>query len=85
LKGWTYLVGEGRKKEMLFKAFFCVFGVLGSTVQLGAVLDFSDAMVFVIALPNILGLYLLAPILKQELRGYQARMSGASVASEVSS
>ena len=73
LKGWTYLLGEGRGREIIFKALFCGFGALGCTVQLGAVLEFSDAMVFVIALPNILGLYLLAPTIKRELAAYQER------------
>ena len=54
--------------------FFCLFGVLGSTIQLGAVLDFSDAMVFLIALPNIFGLYLLAPVLKEELKNYKIKL-----------
>ena len=49
--------------------------MLGSTIQLSAVLDFSDAMVFVIALPNIVGLYLLAPVLKRELENYQAKLA----------
>jgi AGCS family alanine or glycine:cation symporter len=71
LKGWTYLVGEGRNKEIVFKAVFCGFGALGCTMQLGAVLDFSDAMVFIIAVPNIIGLYLLAPTIKQELNAYR--------------
>ena len=74
LKGWTYIVGEGLGKEILFKVFFCLFGVLGSTIQLGAVLDFSDAMVFLIALPNIFGLYLLAPVLKEELKNYKIKL-----------
>ncbi len=73
LKGWTYLLGEGRVKENVFKFLFCCFGALGCTMQLGAVLDFSDAMVFLIALPNILGLYLLAPILKKELADYSSK------------
>ncbi len=77
LKGWTYLLGEGRRKEMIFKALFCGFGALGCTMQLGAVLDFSDAMVFLIALPNILGLYLLAPTIKRELEGYRARFTAS--------
>jgi AGCS family alanine or glycine:cation symporter len=77
LKGWTYLLGEGKRKEAVFKALFCAFGALGCTVQLGAVLDFSDAMVFLIALPNIIGLYLLAPSLKQELADYYQRRLAA--------
>ena len=77
LKGWTYLLGEGRWKEIVFKAMFCGFGALGCTMQLDAVLDFSDAMVFLIALPNILGLYLLAPTIKRELAGYRTRFTAA--------
>ena len=77
LKGWTYLLGEGRNKELVFKAAFCAFGALGCTVELGAVLEFSDALVFLIAVPNIIGLYLLAPILKRELKTYQRLIASA--------
>ena len=75
VKGWTYLLGEGRNKELIFKAVFCAFGALGCTMELDAVLDFSHALVFLIALPNILGLYLLAPVLKRELAAYSAILS----------
>ena len=75
LKGWTYLFGEGQLGETVFKLAFCGFGALGCTMQLGAVLDFSDAMVFMIALPNLLGLYLLAPVLKREIVGYRKRVA----------
>jgi AGCS family alanine or glycine:cation symporter len=82
LKGWTYLLGEGRGKEIVFKALFCGFGALGCTMQLDAVLDFSDAMVFLIALPNILGLYLLAPTIKRELEGYRSRFTASQAVTE---
>lgn len=74
LKGWTYLVGEGRVADLGFKATFCVFAVLGASIQLDTVLDFSDAMVFLICIPNILGLYILAPIVKEELRRYDRKI-----------
>lgn len=73
LKGWTYLVGESRAADLGFKGTFCAFAVLGASVQLDTVLNFSDAMVFVICVPNILGLYLLAPVVKRELRRYDAK------------
>jgi AGCS family alanine or glycine:cation symporter len=73
LKGWTYLLGEGKTKENIFKLLFCAVVALGCTIELGAVLDFSDAMVFLVALPNLLGLYLLAPTIKRELQGYRER------------
>ena len=55
---WAYLLGE--KSILLFKALFlfCIF--LGSIVNLGAVVDFSDMMLLGTALPNILGCFLLS-------------------------
>lgn len=79
LKGWTYILGDSRNKEIVFKILFCAFGALGCMIQLDAVLEFSDALVFVIALPNILGLYILAPIIKRELKSYQARLSSGEI------
>jgi AGCS family alanine or glycine:cation symporter len=79
LKGWSYLFGEGRLAEILFKTIFCAFIALGCMIQLSAVLDFSDAMVFLIAVPNILGLYLFAPEVKREVQGYIQRVRAGEV------
>ncbi len=72
LKGWTYLVGEGRGRAVFFQLVFCVFIALGCMLKLDAVLDFSDAMVFLIAFPNILALYLFAPKVRLEVERYVA-------------
>jgi AGCS family alanine or glycine:cation symporter len=79
LKGWTYILGESTKVELVFKTIFCLFAALGCMIQLDAVLDFSDALVFVIALPNIFGLYILAPIIKQELKSYLERVNNGDI------
>ncbi len=71
LKAFTYLVGDHRAADIGFKLFFLSFVVLGSSVQLGALVDLSDALVFVVAIPNLLGLYLLAPVIKQEVDLYE--------------
>lgn len=71
LKGWTYLVGESKLGELVFKIVYCGFAVLGCVAQLDAVLSFSDSMVFIIALPNLIALYLLSPLIKEELKNYQ--------------
>jgi AGCS family alanine or glycine:cation symporter len=73
VKAFTYLVGHHRWADLSFKLFFLVFVVLGASVQLGAVVDLSDALVFVVAIPNLLGLYLLAPLIKKELQSYESR------------
>ncbi len=70
LKGWTYLVGEGRRRALAFNGVFCVFVALGCMVKLQAILDFSDAMVFVLCVPNILGLFVLAPVVERQLSRY---------------
>ena len=73
LKGWTYLFGENPRATVFFQAVFCSFVLLGSVIQLEAVLEISDALVFLICVPNILGLYLLAPVVKRELEAYLER------------
>ena len=37
-----------------------------------AVIDFSDAMIFAMAFPNLLGCYFLLPVVKKELNAYLA-------------
>lgn len=79
LKGWTYLVGESRAADLGFKAVFCAFIVIGCSIQLSAVLDFSDALVFLICIPNILGLYMLTPTLANKLENYTARLQSGEI------
>ena len=73
LKGWTYLFGESEITQLIFKGIFCGFICLGCMIQLSAVLDFSDAMVFLIAVPNIIGLYLYGPEVKRDLKTYLSK------------
>jgi AGCS family alanine or glycine:cation symporter len=73
LKAWTYLFGEGRTRELVYKLLFCCFTVVGATMSLGKVIDFSDAMMFAMSITNILALYLLAPTLKREVESYWQR------------
>jgi AGCS family alanine or glycine:cation symporter len=75
LKAWTYLFGEGKTKEMVFKVIFCIFVIIGASMGLGPVIDFSDAMIFTMAIFNIIGLYLLMPKVKELLRDYNARLA----------
>jgi len=79
LKGWTYLFGEDEKTQRAYKVIFCVFVALGCMVQLGPLLDISDAFVFLICVPNILGMYFLAPIVKRELEDYAGRLKSGKI------
>lgn len=71
-KGWTYIFGESRTMTLVFSVIFCLFIALGAAVQLGAILDFADALIFVMAIPNLFGLYIMAPEVKADLKAYWA-------------
>ncbi|MFK7892230.1 MAG: alanine/glycine:cation symporter family protein [Granulosicoccus sp.] len=79
LKSWTYLFGEGKTAELIFKIIFCVFIVIGAAASLGPVIDFSDAAIFAMAVVNITGLYFLMSIVKQELHSYSERLSSGKI------
>jgi len=79
LKSWTYLFGEGKTKELIFKIIFCVFVVIGAAASLGPVIDFSDAAIFAMAVVNIIGLYFLMGLVKQELVSYSARLKSGEI------
>ena len=70
LKAFTYLFGEATITQLIFKFIFCVFIVIGSAIQLNALIDLSDALVFIVAIPNLIGLYILAPIVRAEIEKY---------------
>jgi len=72
LKAWTYLFGESLITDAVYKILFLFFIIIGSSMKLGAVIDFSDAMIFAMAFPNVLGIYFLMPVVKRELDEYWA-------------
>lgn len=66
----TYLFGDSKTVEIIYKFLFCLFIIIGASAQLANIILFTDAMVFAMAVPNIIGLYILAPEIKQDLREY---------------
>ena len=78
-RGWIYLLdhigeeGYGLKTVVLFRMIFVVFIVVGAVSKLSDVLDFSDAMIFSMAFPNIVGSIILAPKVLKKVRDYWER------------
>lgn len=79
MKAWTYLFGEGRRSELIYKAIFCQFVIVGSAISAKQVFDFGDAMIFAMCFPNVLGLYFLAPELLKDLRDYRRRIKSGEI------
>lgn len=79
LKAWTYMVGESKIAEIIFKMIYCTVVVIGASMEFGAVIGFTDAAVFSMAVMNIIGLYILMPEVKEELRNYMARLEAGEI------
>ncbi|OQO89441.1 D-alanine glycine permease [Saccharomonospora piscinae] len=78
-KAWNYLFGLGPVRGAAYKVVVCGFIVLGAVLTLDAVVSFMDAMMFVLAFLNIIGLYLLAPVVKRELADFMAKLSSGEL------
>ncbi len=75
-QAWSFLFGRGKKTEYTYKLLFCIFTVIGAAATLGAVTDFSDAMIFAMLVPNMIGIVLLVSKVKEELKRYQKIIKG---------
>ncbi len=77
LRAWTHLFGRSGLSETLYKVVFCLFTVTGTVLTFGEVLSFADAMLFVCAFVNLLGVYFLLPVIRTEMHDYlRDRRSG---------
>ncbi|MCC9599352.1 alanine:cation symporter family protein [Stieleria sp. JC731] len=70
IQSWKYLFGKSQAADISYKLLFCSVIVIGAAVSLGSVIDFSDAMIFAMVFPNMLGLFLLFPRVREELNRY---------------
>ncbi len=69
-QAWSYLFGRSKNLEYVYKGLFCLFVIVGAAASLQSVINFSDAMIFAMMVPNMIGLFFLAPKVKEELAKY---------------
>jgi AGCS family alanine or glycine:cation symporter len=70
LQSWKYLFGRGEKSDLTYKLLFLSFVIIGSAASMNSIWAFSDAMIFAMVFPNMVGLYLLFPVVKNQLNKY---------------
>jgi AGCS family alanine or glycine:cation symporter len=70
LQSWKYLFGRGEKSDLTYKLLFLSFIIIGSAASMNSIWAFSDAMIFAMVFPNMVGLYILFPVVKQQLTKY---------------
>jgi AGCS family alanine or glycine:cation symporter len=75
LQAWKFLFGKGKAVDIAYKVLFLLFVVVGASISLGAVIDFSDAMIFAMVFPNVIGLVLLSPKVRDELKLFKDKIA----------
>ncbi|MGJ8535560.1 MAG: alanine/glycine:cation symporter family protein [Parasphingopyxis sp.] len=73
LQAWGYLVGEGPLRNTIYKILYVLMLPIGSILPVQAVFDLVDSAFFLMAIPNVIAIYIFGPELKRELTGYLQR------------
>ena len=79
MRSWTYLFGQSKKSEIIYKVLFLIFVVVGASVSLGAVLSFSDMMILAMSFPNIIGLYIMSSEVRGDMEVYWNRLKNGEL------
>jgi len=69
-KAWGYIFGEGFKRTKTYQILFCIFIVIGSAMNLQSVIDFTDATMLAMAVPNLIAIFILIKEIKFDLIEY---------------
>jgi len=72
LQSWKFLFGRGKAADLVYKLLFLTFVVIGAAANMGSIWAFSDAMIFAMIFPNMVGLFFLFPVVKKQLDRYLA-------------
>ncbi len=76
LQSWKYLFGRSKAADLCYKVLFIAFIIIGASASMGAVFAFSDAMILALVFPNMIGLLILFPRVKDELGKYLDAIKG---------
>ena len=77
LQSWKFLFGRGKAADLAYKFLFLGFVVIGAAASMDSIWGFSDAMIFAMVFPNMVGLFFLFPIVKKELSRYLSAIKGS--------
>jgi AGCS family alanine or glycine:cation symporter len=70
LQASKFLFGKSKQVDIGYKLLFCSVVVIGAAMAPGNVIDFSDAALLAMCFPNLIGVFLLLPVIKKELKKF---------------
>jgi AGCS family alanine or glycine:cation symporter len=71
---WTWLFSESKRSRVAYRLFLCCMLSFAATFTLDQVVNIVDSCSFLMAIPNIIGIYLLLPELRADLASYWQRV-----------
>lgn len=77
IQSWKFLFGRSKMADLTYKLIFCLFIIIGAAANMSSIWAFSDAMIFAMVFPNMIGLYFLLPRVKEELNRYMSAIKGS--------
>ena len=77
---WTYLFGE--RFSMVFRIIFLVIIVIASIGSTSSILDLSDLLLLSMAIPNLIGLYVLHGKVVEAIKEYREKMDSGQIEAE---
>jgi len=75
LQAWGYLFGNGPRAQWVYKILYVVALPPAAAIDLGRVIGIVDSSFFLMAIPNVIALYLCAGELRRDVRDYLVRSS----------
>lgn len=71
LQSWKFLFGKSKKADISYKLLFCSVIIAGAAMAPGNVIAFSDAALLAMCFPNLIGVFILLPVVKSELAKFR--------------
>lgn len=72
LQAWQYIFGKRDFAAWVYRVVFCLVIIVGSSASMANATDFSDAALFAMSIPNLIGVYFLLPVVRQEFASFLA-------------
>ncbi|MCP5362038.1 MAG: alanine:cation symporter family protein [Hyphomicrobiales bacterium] len=80
-RAWAYLFS--RRTVGIYHIIFITATFFGGIINFGIVLDFSDLLILGMAIPNLVGLYMLSGMIQHELKAYMEKLKGGKFAEKL--
>lgn len=76
-RAWVYLFGI--RFSIIYKLLFLSLSIIATVVSTGIMVDFSFMLMLAMALPNILGLFILSGDVKKQLEVYMSKLKSGEL------